>query len=237
MNQLTKGRAILYHLYPGIFITISFVLLAPIVITYGFPPQFAMLLSIALVAVPLLVFHLVKVRTEEKKSSLLELNGFSNKLSTNKLIAYSFGLVVLAFLIWGITQPINTLITNHLLQWLPSWFTTQDFSGYEEDKIKITLILNLLLNGFLAPFVEELYYRGYLLPRMKNWGKYAFVANAVLFSLYHFWQPYIYVTLILALLPMTYVVWRTRDLRVGILTHCLLNLIGAILTFAMISRT
>jgi membrane protease YdiL (CAAX protease family) len=195
-----------------------------------------MLISIALVAVPLLVFHLSRSRKEEGKPSVFDLNGFSNKLSNGKLIGYSLGLVILAFLIWGITQPMNTLITNQLLQWLPNWFTTQDFSGYEEDKIKITLILNLLLNGFLAPFVEELYYRGYLLPRMGNWGKYAFVANAVLFSLYHFWQPYIYITLILALLPMTYVVWKTKDLRVGILTHCLLNLIGAVLTFAMISK-
>ncbi|HXL59059.1 MAG TPA: CPBP family intramembrane glutamic endopeptidase, partial [Chitinophagaceae bacterium] len=91
-----------------------------------------------------------------------------------------------------------------------------------------------MLNGFLAPYVEEIYFRGYLLPRMAAWGKWAFVLNAILFSLYHFWQPYIYLTLILSLLPMTYMVWKTKDLRLGILTHCLLNIIGALLAFGLL---
>jgi membrane protease YdiL (CAAX protease family) len=68
---------------------------------------------------------------------------------------------------------------------------------------------------------------------MNIFAKASFMVNAVLFSLYHFWQPQIYLTLILALLPMTYVVSRTRDLRLAIVTHCLLNIVGAILTFMM----
>jgi membrane protease YdiL (CAAX protease family) len=98
----------------------------------------------------------------------------------------------------------------------------------------VTLVLNLVLNGFITPVVEELYFKGYLLPRMQVWGKWAFVINAFLFSLYHFWQPYIYLTLLLSLLPMTYTVWKTKDLRLGILAHCLLNLIGALLSFGLL---
>jgi uncharacterized protein len=112
----------------------------------------------------------------------------------------------------------------------------QDFTGFSKQAIVLTLLLNLFLNGLLAPLVEEFYFRGYLLPRMANWGKWAFVLNAVLFSLYHFWQPYIWSTLIISLLPMTWAVWKTKDLRVGIYTHCILNVIGALLSFGLVSN-
>jgi len=48
------------------------------------------------------------------------LNGYKNKLSTSKLILYAAGLVVFAFLIWGITQPLNKIISEKLFSWLPN---------------------------------------------------------------------------------------------------------------------
>jgi hypothetical protein len=234
MKQLTKGKSILFHIYPGIFITLGFTFLAPVFMKYGFPPQFGMLVAIILVALPLLLIHLLKVKKQENKESIFALNGYTNRLPTGKLILYSLGLVIFAFLIWGITAPINKVLAENLLFWLPEWFTVQDFAGYDKNKIAITLILNLLFNGILAPYIEELYFRGYLLSRMESWGKYAFVLNAVLFSIYHFWQPYIYLTLIVSLLPMIFLVWKTQDLRLSILTHCLLNLVGAILSFGLL---
>jgi uncharacterized protein len=234
MQQLTKVKSILFHLYPGIFITLGFIILAPVSVRHGFPPQFGMLLSIILVALPLLLLHLFNVKKQENKKSIFALNGYTNKLPTGKLILYSVGMAIFAFIIWGITAPINKVITEKLLFWLPNWFTVQGFTGYDKSKILLTLVLNLLFNGVLAPYIEELYFRGYLLARMKSWGKYAFVINAALFSLYHFWQPYIYLTLIVSLLPMTFLVWKTKDLQLSIITHCLLNLAGAVLSFGLL---
>ena len=236
MQQLSKLRSVCYHLYPGIIITLSFVLITPVIIQQHYPPQLSMMISIILIAIPLLIGHLLQSKKKENKKSIFELNGFTRKLSTVKLILYALVLVVFAFLIWGIMQPVNAIITKKFLSWLPVWYTVQDFTGYSKETIQITLVFNLILNGFLAPFVEELYFRGYLLPRMEAWGKWAFAVNAVLFSVYHFWQPYIYLTLIFALLPMTFMVWKTKDLRLGILTHCLLNIIGALLSFGLLFK-
>ena len=234
MKQLSKVNALLYHLYPGIFITLGFIILAPVSINYGFPPQFGMLLAIILLALPLLLLHLFKVKKQENQKSIFSLNGFTNKLPAWKLILYSVGLVIFAFVVWSITAPLNKVITEKLFYWLPGWFTVQDFAGYDKSKIGTTLLLNLLFNGILAPYIEELYFRGYLLARMNAWGKYAFVINTLLFSLYHFWQPIIFITLVLSLLPMTFLVWKTKDLRLSILTHCFLNLTGAILSFGLL---
>jgi membrane protease YdiL (CAAX protease family) len=236
MQQLSKTKAVLYHLYPGIIITACFVVLTPFFLNYQLPPQFSILIAIGIVAIPLLLFHLNKTKKDEHKNHLREVNGYSNKLSTGKLILYIAGLVVFMFLIWGLTHPLNVIITQKLFSWLPSWYTVQDFNGYSKQAILITLVLNLLLNGFIAPIVEEYYFRGYLLPRMAVWGKWAFVMNAVLFSFYHFWQPTVYLTLLIALLPLSWAVWKTKDLRVGIYTHCALNIIGALASFGLLSK-
>jgi hypothetical protein len=234
MQQQTRRASILHHLYPGVVITACFVALTPRVVALGYPPQFSMLLCIVGVAIPLLLMHLRAARKKERLTSIRQLNGYTERLPAWRLVSYSLGLVVVAFIAWGVLQPVDQLITASLLSWLPDWYTVQDFSGYGREAIITTLVANLVLNGILAPVVEEIYFRGYLLPRMEAWRKWAFVANAALFSLYHFWQPYIYLTLMFALLPMTYLVWKTKDLRLGILTHCLLNLVGALLTMAML---
>jgi membrane protease YdiL (CAAX protease family) len=234
--QLSRTQTVFYHLYPGIFILLFFIFVTPALVSHNYPPQLGLMLSIILVAIPLLLLHLKRMRKKENRENILQLNGFTNTLGAGKLLLYSLSLVVFAFLIWGITQPIDTIIADKLFKWLPHWFFVQNFNGYSKKVILLTLILNLTLNGFLAPFIEELYFRGYLLPRMKVWGKWAFVLNAFLFSIYHFWQPQIYLTLVLSLLPMTWLVWKTKDLRLGILTHCLLNIIGALLSFGLLTQ-
>ena len=234
MKQLTKIQSVFYHLYPGILITLGFLVLAPLSISYGFPPQFGMLICIILIAIPVLTIHLIIARKKEGIDTIAGLNGFKHRLPATRLILYAAGLVISAFIIWGLTQPLDAWINKTFFKWLPNWFTVQSFAGYSHDKIKITLLLNLLLNGLIAPFAEEVYFRGYLLARMKTWGKYAFAINAILFSLYHLWQPYVYLTLILSLLPMIYLVNKTRDIQLGILTHSLLNIIGAVLSFALL---
>lgn len=213
-----------------------FAILTPFLLKYNLPPQFSILLVIGIVAIPLLALHLTRTKREEHKKRIAEVNGYRNRISTGKLILYITGLVVFMFFIWGITQPLNKIITEKLLGWLPSWYTVQDFNGYDKQAIRFTLILNLLLNGIIAPLVEEYYFRGYLLPRMATWGRWAFVVNAILFSFYHFWQPYVYLTLFIALLPLSWAVWKTKDLRVGIYTHCAVNIIGAAASFGLLLK-
>jgi len=236
MQQLSKTRAVLFHLYPGVIITVCFALLTPLFLNYQLPPQFSILLIIAIVAVPLLLLHINRAKKEEQKDKLTQINGYYNKLTTTRLILCIAGLVMFMFFIWGITQPLNKIITEKLFTWLPAWYTVQDFTGYSKKIIVVTLIFNLAINGILAPIVEEYYFRGYLLPRMAAWGKWSFVVNAILFSLYHFWQPHVYLTLLIALLPLSWLVWKTRDLRVGIYTHCALNIIGALASFGLLMK-
>lgn len=236
MDQLSRTKTIFYHLYPGIIITAGFICLTPVLVRNHYPPQLSLLFCVIVIALPLMIAHLFWAKRNAGISFKNFIEGHETKLSNRRLMLYSIGLVVLAFLIWGLTQPLNTFIHAKLFYWLPDWYTTQDLRGYGKKVIRFTLICNLILNGLLAPVVEEIYFRGYLLPRMKSWGKWAFVVNAILFSLYHFWQPYVYITLVIALLPMVYMVYKTKDVRLAIITHGLLNLVGALLSFGAANK-
>lgn len=236
MKQHSKLKSILYHFYPGVIITIFFSLITPFMVKAGLPPQLSMLIAIAVVVVPVLLLHLRKAKQKEGVDRINDLVVYKEKLGTKKLALYTTGLIIFAFLIYGLTQPVNEIITEKLFYWLPDWYKVRDFEGYSKTVILTTLFLNLLLNGLVAPYLEELYFRGYLLPRMETWGKLAPLWSAVLFSLYHFWQPQIYLTLIVALFPMTYLVWKTKSLKLAIYVHCGLNIIGALLSFGMINQ-
>lgn len=83
-----------------------------------------------------------------------------------------------------------------------------------------------------GPIVEELYFRGYLLPRIAYLKGFAPLINALLFALYHFWQPYALFTVTLFALPLAYAVWWKRNVYLPIIVHCLTNLIMFIVPLA-----
>ena len=99
--------------------------------------------------------------------------------------------------------------------------------------VLVTLILGLVVDGFINPVVEELYFRGYLLPRITRLGWLAPLMNAFLFSLQHYWQPYNFPLLFLIQLAVVYVVWWKRNIYIGMLAHSAGNIIGA--TISLIS--
>jgi hypothetical protein len=76
--------------------------------------------------------------------------------------------------------------------------------------------------------VEELYFRGYLLPRLSRLKGWAPLVNILLFSLYHFFTPWQNLTRIIALVPMVNSVWWKKNIYLRMVVHCAGNLAGAI---------
>jgi hypothetical protein len=79
-----------------------------------------------------------------------------------------------------------------------------------------------------------LYFRGYLLPRIERFGKWAPLINLSLFSLYHFWTPWEFLSRIILLLPWVYVAWRKRNIYLIMTAHCAANTLGWLLTWGLI---
>ena len=74
---------------------------------------------------------------------------------------------------------------------------------------------------FLAPIVEELVFRGFLLPRSERaFGRGNVVVNGVLFTLYHLHQPWsMPATLLDGILTQAYPARRFRSTWIGLVSH------------------
>lgn len=79
----------------------------------------------------------------------------------------------------------------------------------------------LVLVALLAPVVEELVFRGLLLPRMRGvFGRGDVVANGALFALYHVHQPWsMPASLIDGIVNQAYPTRRFRSTWMGLATH------------------
>jgi membrane protease YdiL (CAAX protease family) len=138
----------------------------------------------------------------------------------------------LGFVFAILGPPIDAFIIHRMFAWVPDWFflfgPANQLAQYSKPVLLITAFLNLILNGMAGPVVEELYFRGYLLPglsRLKGWAP---LINVLLFSLYHFFTPWENPVRIIALLPLMYLVWWKKNIYLGMIVHCAGNTIGAI---------
>ena len=141
-------------------------------------------------------------------------------------------LLTVGLWVWGLgasfaLADLKPPILQTLFWWMPGWATSpfpRDIAQTASSTVLVvTGVCLLLFNVILGPLVEELYFRGYLLPRLNRFGIWAPLINISLFATYHLWKPWDLLTLIVILLPMGYAVWRTRDIRIGIAVHIGLN--------------
>jgi len=95
----------------------------------------------------------------------------------------------------------------------------------------------IIVKAFVGPVVEEMYFRGYLLPRISCFGAWAPLINTVLFSLYHFFTPWLNVSRIIGLLPMVYAAWWKRSIYVSMGAHVLGNISAMVLLLPVLLGT
>jgi membrane protease YdiL (CAAX protease family) len=224
------------HLLPGVLNMVLFVIIAPILFSLGYPSNLALLLAVLFVLVPFelgLLFYQGK-----KRNDTLSLDGivlYREPMSLTKYVLFAAILLLYAnFILVVVYPPIAQMLIKTLFFWLPDWFFMSSLLTYSKPLALITALLGLVVNGFVAPITEELYFRGYLLPRISHFRAWAPVFNGVLHSLYHFWMPWQVPGLILGLLPAAFVVWWKRNIYLGMIIHVMGNTLGSILTLVTI---
>ena len=235
-DQLSTPRLLVLFLLPGALMTLAFVLLKPVVEAIGFPPIAALLLAIVGVLVP---FELaVVVRAGRAAGSVRAAIPYRVPMPLVTWLWLVPALIVAAFLGFGIHQLIEPWLITTFFGWLPQWYVTpismDHVVDYSSAVWTVTLVAFLAINGFVGPIVEELYFRGYLLPRMERMGRWAPLVNVSLFSLYHFWSPWQLVARILGFAPTVYAVRWKRNIYLGMVVHCSLNTIAVLLVASLV---
>lgn len=88
------------------------------------------------------------------------------------------------------------------------------------------LVLVYFTGWLFNIFGEEFWFRGYILPRQElAFGRWAWLANGLMFTLNHLWQPWILIAILPTSLLLAYIVQRRKNTWIGIVQHGSTNII------------
>ena len=235
-DQLNLGKAIALHLLPGMAIMLTYVVLAWVLRPFSLPALLPFLFAIPITLVPVeLGYLLYKGKQRNGRYSLEGIVQYRQPLTIGKFIGYtlltSISMVAL-FLLLGIA---DSLLLQHVFGWWPAWLMP-DYATLAQGSsmlLIVGIILTMLLANIVAPAIEELYFRGYLLPRMARYGRLGLLLNSTLFAVYHFWSPWNVISRAIAVLPLG-IAARKGNIYVPIVAHCLINTVGFLLTLPIL---
>ena len=235
VEQHSVARAVVLALAPGVLLATAFYLTAPLAVRVGYPPIFAGVVCAAIVIVGgELGWLLREAHHRTGNWSIAGVLPYRPAPFTWRKMLLVVGLIAWAFAVSAL--GIGVSIKDEFFSWMPQWALDPLPDSYATAGTTtaqvVTAIGFLVILVILAPLVEELYFRGYLMPRIGRFGAWAALINVSLFAVYHLWKPWDSINLILILAPMVYAVWRTKDIRIGIAVHIMLNSLAWVLNVA-----
>jgi membrane protease YdiL (CAAX protease family) len=232
-SQHSLLKSILLHILPGVLTTLAFIAIKPLLSSSGNPPLLAFLLAVLFVDLPV---QLGIMLVEGKKlNGRLSLDGvvlYRDKVSWKTFALVFVGAFVVVFLLMTLVAPITAFLTDTLFSGLPDWMFLEEptqYAAYAKQIVIAVFVFQLVLTGVALPWVEELYFRGYLLPRIARYGAWAPLVGGLLFGLYHGWQLFGFVTVFLLGAALGYIVWWKRDIRLSISLHVFANAIARLM--------
>lgn len=239
-NNVISGHSLLksitLHLLPGLLAGACYFAIVPLVKSNGFPSLMALILAGIFVLIPFEIgFLILQLRATGQNF----FNGIIRYLKKVPTWQY-FVLIPSIFILTGLLFKALSFTSNFLktiFSWLPSdMFLNMGLDGdYSKFKLIITYALFLVLIVLILPTIEELYFRGYLLPRMpsrlKGWTE---IIHSGFFALYHTWTPWMFIVRTFGVFPMVYAVKRKENIFIGIVAHCLLNSVDFFIGLAFI---
>ncbi len=234
-------RSIALHLLPGVLGLAFYVLVGvPVAESLGYPAPFGLMLTAAFVLVPFELGWLLYLGLRRNgRPSLEGVVLYRERMPARRLVLLGLALLGWQVLVGVTLSWTDAFVFEALFSWVPERLVIENGLGsyvaeYPRSLLIVTLLLGLALSGVVTPVVEELYFRGYLLPRLSRLGGWAPVLNVVLFVLYHLWTPWQAATRFISILPAAYVVQRTKNIYAYMWVHCVLNTVGILLTLAAV---
>ena len=201
LPQHSLFTSFLLSVLPGVLTTVAFLVLKPLLDPSGYPPLLAFLLAILLMDLPILLgIMLYEGKKLNGRYSLEGVVVYREKVSWGTFALVFVGAFVVVYILMMLMTPINNLLAEGAFSWLPDWMFLEEQSQYEvysQSVLVVVFTLQLILTGIVLPWTEELYFRGYLLPRISRYGVWAPVLGGLFFGLYHVWTLYSFLTVFL----------------------------------------
>lgn len=224
------GKLIFFHLFPGIILSIMYIFFSKVGIFAGYPKVVILGFSTIFSIIPIELGYLFYVaKKEEGTFNIFKVLGLKSKLKAKEFIFYALSLFIVGGILLIALKPLSDYLLKTVFCWIPSWYNfVQDMSLFSKKYIIIAILVSFFILTLIVPIIEEFYFRGFLLARMKWMGKYSVLFHVILYSVYHFYQPWFVITRMVAMLPLFYFVYKKDSLKLGIVVHCLANFIDVV---------
>lgn len=226
-SQLSWPRSIVLHLAPGAAATLLFIATAPVLAHAGLPTAWAMFGAVLLVLAPSQLAIMRRWAPDGRISSIVDIRWPAPR----RFLLMFLPTLAAAALAPGLVQWLEPALHRTMQVVLPAWWDLDPgaLGARPAWQAAITLTGWLLCFVVIGPITEELYFRGFLLPRLPGRPAVAVPANAILFALYHGWQPYTWATVAIFAVPLAMVALRARGVVVAAAVHGTVNLFGLLI--------
>jgi len=229
LEQHSIRLSVALHLTPGILTGIAFFSFAPFAQKMNFPPFVAHAFADLVMLLP--VMYGILFYQGFKKNGRLSLEGvvlYRERIPGWQYLVY-VPIVIVASVVFLLLAPVSNAIRESLFSWWTSMYDLSlDLSAYSKSTAMISLAINFLVISLIAPITEEIYFRGYLLPRLSRFGFWAVPIHTTLFGLFHTWTPWMVVTRAIGIIPFAYIVQRKQNIYIGMIAHVLFNILDLI---------
>jgi membrane protease YdiL (CAAX protease family) len=233
IEKHSTTQSVILHLLPGILVGCFYLLARQPVANMGYPSIIALILAFAFILIPFELGYLFY--QGKKKTGRFTLRGiisYRNSIPWWQYPVWVLIIVIATGAIFTFLKPVETFLQERLFFWMPDINYGLD-GNYSRKTLIITYSIFFIFVAFLSPLVEELYFRGYLLPRMK--GKFATLFHSFLFAAQHILEPWMIITRTLGLLPLVFGV-KKKNIYIGIIVHILCNTVNVITGIAFIVK-
>jgi membrane protease YdiL (CAAX protease family) len=213
IKPMKFGNSMLLFFIPGLYGVFAFYVLYPYLLRLGMPEEFAYGTQMLSVFLLLLIATVIGLRRD----------GWSLSWATarDRLRIKSMDSTTWK---WTLIFLFLNLLLGYLLNLLGLFaFEKLDFLPPDAN-IPLTNIPFLVIVLFFNIIAEELWWRGYILPRQElTHGKYAFLVNGVLWSLFHMFKWWAVPLMLFRNWMEPFVVQRTNNTTPAIIMHSISN--------------
>lgn len=236
VKKHTLLQTIILHLFPGVLIVGFYFIVAGPIQDQGFPTVAALILSAIVVLIPVELGIILWVKRKSLNKITFQTLIKSTKLRKLEYFLYILGLIIIMGVLVALIEPINTILKDTVFSFFPEKYVLDmgQSTEYSTTLLFWTYLVGFIVLAVIAPIVEEIYFRGYLLPRIPNLGGFDKLLHSFLFACYHMWTPWIIVSRTIFMLPFIYVVSYKKNLYIAFIVHSTVNAIDFIAGFAFL---
>ena len=227
LKPMKLWQSLLFFLMPGLYGEFAFYVLIPLLVQLGIPEEFAYGTQMLTVFLLLFIATIIGLQRDGWSLSWATVR---DRLRITRMDSTAWK--------WTLIFSFLNLLLGYLLN-LFGLFVFEKLGFWPPDAdIPLTNIPFLILVLGTNIIAEELWWRGYILPRQElEHGKFAFLVNGILWSLFHMFKWWAVPMMLLRNWMEPFVVQRTKNTTPAIIMHGISNGISVLLSIvALLSQ-